>query len=75
MNDGADPGTLAYVELGFELLNWLAERRGDNATKGGALALALGVLVSRAPDPTAAAAYFQQMIVQCSKLPGLDELP
>ena len=69
-----DPRTLAYVELGFDLLNWLAERKGDSATKGGALALALGVLVAQAPDPNEAADYFANMVKFCSKLPGLEEL-
>jgi hypothetical protein len=73
--DSTDPQTLAYVELGFELLNWLAQHPGDRATKGGALALALGVLVSQAPNPDEAAAYFANMIQFCSKLPGLEELP
>ena len=69
-----DPKTLAYVELGFDLLNWLAERKGDRATKGGALALALGVLASQAPNPDEAADYFGGMVKFCAKLPGLDEL-
>lgn len=69
-----DPQTLAYVELGFELLNWLVERQGDRATKSGALALALGILSSQADDPSEAVAYFQNMIAFCAKLPGLEEL-
>lgn len=69
-----DAATLAYVELGFDLLNWLASRPGDRATKGGALALALGVLAGQAPNTDEAADYFANMVKFCSKLPGLEEL-
>lgn len=58
-------------ELGIDVLQFIQSRTSDRTNQAAACAIALGMLLARAPDLEKAAEYFKRMIKHVAQMPGL----